>query len=323
MDLRISKYGAFGAVRHIAGDTGLSLRADESLAPVGQDGKRMLNRLRRVLLAQGDETLTLRVNDLISSRPTSDAYRTLRYAESIQGIPVIDGEVSIGIKNDGKVDVVTAAFLPNRNLPTEPRIAAEEALDSARRNLEGVGAIVQGSLVSQGRASLAYHGVAQDAEKARLVWVVPASFTLENGNDDLADVWIDAVDATYVGRASHLRHASSSVRTFTASNQILGEGSYPSGLTEITPSSDSIAPIVLEKLARTEEAWDRSTAGPVAYPPIGVVVHWGPPFSVRATSTPVAGTRWLTFGDLLFRPGSNVLDVMPTNTAMAVSTPSG
>ncbi|MET0595339.1 MAG: hypothetical protein ABW133_21760, partial [Polyangiaceae bacterium] len=112
---------------------------------MGQDGKKMFDRLRRLLLARGDETLTLRVNDIVSTSATSEGYRTLRYSESIHGIPVIGGEVSVGIKDDGTVDVVTATFLPSWNLPTEARITAEEALDSARRNLEGVGAIVEGS----------------------------------------------------------------------------------------------------------------------------------------------------------------------------------
>jgi hypothetical protein len=309
MDLRISKYGAFGAIRHIAGDTGLSLGADERLAPVGQDAKKMFNRLRRVLLARGDETLTLRVNERITPGPTSsEGYRTLRYAQSIHGIPVIGGQVSVGIKDDGKIDVVTAAFLPDWDLPIEPRISPEEALESARRNLEGVGAIVQGSLVSEGRGTLAYHGVAPDAEKARLVWVLPASFTLEDGNDDSADVLIDAVDATYVGRASHLLHASPSVLVFTASNNSLNRSLYPNGLTPANLSTDQMAQMAREKLAKTEEAWDRSTALPLSYPPIGLVVHYGPPFSVEAVTSLIGGTRWITLGDLRF--ASNVLDTI-------------
>jgi hypothetical protein len=70
-----------------------------------------------------------------------------------------------------------------------------------------------------------------------------------------------------------------------------------------------MAQVIREKLALTEDAWDRSTALPLFYPPIGVVVHYGPPFSVHASSS--AGIRrWLSFGDLLFRPGVNLLDVV-------------
>ena len=36
MDLRVSKYDRFGGIRHIAGETGLSLGTDESLAPLAK-----------------------------------------------------------------------------------------------------------------------------------------------------------------------------------------------------------------------------------------------------------------------------------------------
>ncbi|MET0594941.1 MAG: M4 family metallopeptidase, partial [Polyangiaceae bacterium] len=298
MKLETVSFNRTGAVRLAQGRIGLALNAAERTAAPGQRGDRVLASLRKVLLAEGTEALTLRSNDVISPVDgPSQGYRTLRYAQSIRGIPVIGGEVSVGTNSSGEVDVVSSTFLPATGLPERPAVTADEAFETARHALEAAEVIAAGSFARKGEASLAYYGATRDADRARLVWVLPASYiSTESADADEADIWVDAVDGTYVDRASHRHHFSPRVRVLapTLPQGAPSPDAYPTGLAEINIGADSLATAARANIATTEQAW--VGRGLPNYPPLDLVVHWGAGYS-NGFFTQRGGINYITLGD--------------------------
>ena len=149
------EYSALGAVTSISGDSGIVLPASVRKVKEGTSGEVLLNAFRLVLLATGSETLTVSENRLL---PPSE--RQIRADESIGGIPVVDGLVSLAMDEEtGRVRVFVAAFLPDRDLPKKPKLSAAQAWQSLVRALEASGDARHGSVREIEKPEVAYFGV--------------------------------------------------------------------------------------------------------------------------------------------------------------------
>jgi hypothetical protein len=103
--------------------------------------------------------------------------RTLRLDQSINGIPVLYGSVSVGIDDaTGLVTGLGATFLPDRGLPREPKISAAAAAKRVEKFLVESGEAKPGS-VETSTPSLAYTGTHPDSTRGHLIWAVPARYT--------------------------------------------------------------------------------------------------------------------------------------------------
>lgn len=123
MRLEWIEYLPQGPVSHIQGETGFVLPAEAANWKEGQEADAILPMLKDVLLANGTEQLKVR-----EVREQGGSMRGILLTEHIRGIPVINGLV--GVKYDTKtmrVASVVAHFVPDRDLPREPRISAAQA----------------------------------------------------------------------------------------------------------------------------------------------------------------------------------------------------
>jgi hypothetical protein len=108
MQLDTLTYSLHGPVSHINGDTGVALPSDVGSLKEGDSAAEILQLFKDVLLATGDETLTV----------TRNSFRNLRFSQSIRGTPVIGGGVAIDYDDVTKRATSLAAnFIPDRGLP--------------------------------------------------------------------------------------------------------------------------------------------------------------------------------------------------------------
>lgn len=187
-------YSALGPVRSVQGATGIVLSNGVRNFKAGDDASEVLQKFKDVLLAAGSEALKVRLN-------RSDAIgRTIRLDQSINGIPVLYGSVSVGIDDaTGLVTGLGATFLPDRGLPREPKISAAAAAKRVEKLLVERGEAKPGS-VETSTPSLAYTGTHPSSTRGHLIWVVPARFRSTKVGATDGMFWIDAVDGEFVGR---------------------------------------------------------------------------------------------------------------------------
>jgi hypothetical protein len=123
MRLENIEYSHLGPVKIIHGDTGVVLPADISNLKEGDSGAEILQLLKDILLANGDETLTVTRHDapFVSTR-------SLRFSQSIRGIPVINSIVGVKYEDTTKrVIGVASNFIPDRGLPHTPKLSPQQA----------------------------------------------------------------------------------------------------------------------------------------------------------------------------------------------------
>ncbi len=123
MRLENIEYSRLGPVKIIHGDTGIALPSDVSNLKVGDSAAGILQLFKDHLLANGDEILTVTRHDAVYY-----STRSLRFSQSIRGIPVINSIV--GIKYDDttkRVSSFAANFIPDRGLPRTPKLSAQQA----------------------------------------------------------------------------------------------------------------------------------------------------------------------------------------------------
>ncbi len=218
-DLRVT-YDARGLPRTLYGRTSLAIPTDIH----GSAGRAALEQalalVRTILLAEETETLTLAREP---DARENDVLRSIQFKQSIRGIPVRDAHLTLTVDNrTGKVAMISAAFLPDRDLPSEPRVTASEAVAAAfdwlqksidlgtrrpavRESSTGFVApppLEPGSLDGvkvHGAPVLSYRigQVETHAEPARLVWVVE----LERESARFNTIEVDAISGDVVGES--------------------------------------------------------------------------------------------------------------------------
>lgn len=184
-------YSNLGLVRHVEGDTGIALGNYGRALQQGNSGAEVLEKFGDVLLASGEETLTVRLN----------MFRVVKLDQSIHGIPVLHGGVSLTIdEGTGIVRSIGAYFLPDHGLPREPKLSSAEATSVAIEMLEKQGIAKPGTVEVSTAPTMAYHGIFPTSTRGRLVWAVAAFYAAANTGDPSGGIyWIDAIDGEYVG----------------------------------------------------------------------------------------------------------------------------
>ncbi len=88
--------------------------------------ERLLRMLRSILLAENTEELQL------EEEGWSGPIRSLRFRQSIRGIPVSDAQLRLQVNDKtGHLVDLSARFLPDRGLPTAPRLTVADARRAA------------------------------------------------------------------------------------------------------------------------------------------------------------------------------------------------
>jgi hypothetical protein len=198
------EYSLLGPVSAVRGRTGIILPRSVLEFREGSINNGLLDALAPVLLATGREALTVRRND------HDRAARDIRTDQSIRNIPVVDGRVAVSVdEKTGEVLYVGGAFLPDRGLPREPKLAAARAWQELVRVMEASGDAMPGSLVRIEKPYLAYYGAQSYGleTRPRLVWTFRASFTCPTDRRDDELIWIDSIDGTVAGRRSNIMYA--------------------------------------------------------------------------------------------------------------------
>jgi hypothetical protein len=93
-----------------------------------------------------------------------------------------------------------AYFLPDHELPREPKLSSANAIALAIEMLEKQGVAKSGTVEVSNAPTLAYHGIFPNTTRARLVWVVIARYlAADAGQPSDGFYWIDAIDGDYIG----------------------------------------------------------------------------------------------------------------------------
>lgn len=231
-------YSALGPVRSVEGATGVVLSSRARGLKKGEDASEILQKFKDVLLATGSETL--KVSGIQMS--ATGRHRYLTTDQFISGIPVLYGSVSLRFEEgSGLVDTLGASFLPDRGLPRQAKLSAEDAAKRVVQLLPERGMAAPGS-VKTSAPSLAYIGTHPDSTRGHLVWAVPARFTQADGGASDGMFWIDAVDGEFVGGDTL---SKSALRAYTANHAAPDPGGFPNNVTLLFThpgsSSDQLA----------------------------------------------------------------------------------
>lgn len=170
MSLDQIEYSPRGPIHNIVGLTGIVLPADANERKEGDSAADILPLIKDIVLATGGETLRVSRNSVVD--PST---RALKLAQSIQGLPVVNGGISIGYSASTKVvSSVTANFVPDRDLQRTPKISAKQAeaivpdVLAKAEKLEAEVEIVEGTY-------LGYYAEFASPTAPELVWAVQAS----------------------------------------------------------------------------------------------------------------------------------------------------
>jgi len=193
MSLRTIEYSSQGPIQDIDGDTGVDLPCRARVLKKGDSGADILQMYKDILLATGNESLEVRDNNFVDATT-----RNLTFSQSIRGIPVLFGVVSIEYDDvTGRVSGLAAIFLPDRNLPSSPKLSALQAEQIVPQSLEM--AKVAGAKeveITEG-TYLGYFVNTTEPTPPSLAWVVHV--TLNGG--DREEFLVDAATGAILRRA--------------------------------------------------------------------------------------------------------------------------
>ena len=182
MSLENVEYSPLGPIKEVWSDSGLLLPPEVLKLKEGDSGAVLLSLLGDLLLANGDEVLTLKEKNLFEGPGGSIGGMT--FLQSIRGIPVINGVVAFDY--DGKtkrIHMLSAGFIPNRELPTEAELSAKQA-----ERIAG-GVVLEPTY-------LGYFQPCCGPRLPKLVWAVNTS------SNDVEMVYVDAISGVVVMRMS-------------------------------------------------------------------------------------------------------------------------
>ena len=179
MSLEDVQYSSLGPIHVVRGDTGRMVPTDALNLKEGDSGAAFLRLLGDLLLATGEESLTVkRVNRLEGPYASSGS---VLFLQSIRGLPVINGGVAVTY--DGKtkrITSLTANFVPDRELPHAPKLSAKQAEQIAG------GEILEPTY-------LGYYALCCGPRLPKLVWAI------YSGSER---VYVDAITGVVVARVN-------------------------------------------------------------------------------------------------------------------------
>jgi hypothetical protein len=266
-------YSALGPVRSLNGTTGIVLSRSTRDLKEGQGAPEVVDKFKDVLLAAGSETLKVRLNRV------SAIGRTIRMDQFINGIPVLYGTVSLGIDDaTGLVNGLGATFLPDRGLPRQPKISAEDAVKRVEQLLVERGIASAGSVRAE-TPTLAYTGNHPKSTRGHLVWAVPATYTSQTAGTRDGIFWLDAIDGTLVGQDAMAKDAALNVDTANFNTSLINsDTNLPSALTMLFvhpgSSTDQLAMNAYNNLLQTMNA-DEVLAAYIQLSELRMAVHVG------------------------------------------------
>ncbi len=167
------EYSPRGPVRLVRSPVGLSLPARiHDLKKGDAAADILLPLIGDILLAKGNETLTVTSNSLIDSKT-----RALRLSQSVRGLPVIQGIVAIDYDETSlRIRGLSANFVPDRDLPASAKLSAQQAEQVVPAAFKTSDEFRDAQFEIATGTYLAYYANASDAEAPQLVWVVHALF---------------------------------------------------------------------------------------------------------------------------------------------------
>jgi hypothetical protein len=127
------RYGNNGAISWLKGRTGIVLPSGLAQFKVGQQSRELLDHIAPALLAAGTEELRVSAiaGEAGKADPTerqSSPERAVNLVQYIRGREVQDSSVNVVLNQQtNEITLVVANFLPDRGLPTEPKITAAQA----------------------------------------------------------------------------------------------------------------------------------------------------------------------------------------------------
>ena len=208
-------YDGRGVAHFVSGRTRQFLPGNPESAEGREQLENLIAWLRPLLLSEGTEAL--RFERLNESKNT----RTIFLVESIRGIPVHGARIAlISRANSGEITTINGSFLPDRDLPRESRVSADEALRIAHQWLLEKAKIATVPLIQRDSTgnetqlrgpaahipdlgptpdpSLRYYmgSIEANPTPPRLVWVVEL---VERNGLPYKAVFIDSQDGSVIG----------------------------------------------------------------------------------------------------------------------------
>lgn len=197
MQLENVDYSRHGPIEVIRGRTGIVLPPDIAFRHVGTPSDDILPLVADILLANGTESL-----EVTESERAYGSARNLSLSQSIRGIPVLDGLVSMEYETSTReVSVLAANFLPDRGLPRTPRLSARNAEAALRRALAIAEALEPASVRVAKGTRLGYFVDHYNPVPAQLVWAMEAYV---HGEREL--FYVDALTGLVAHRRSLVSH---------------------------------------------------------------------------------------------------------------------
>lgn len=170
MQLESADYARHGPIETVRGRTGIVLPPDIAFRHVGTPSDDILPLVADILLANGTESLQVR-----ESERAYGSARNLSLSQSIRGVPVLDGLVSMEYETSTReVSVLAANFLPDRGLPREPRLTDKQAVQAVARALAIAETLEPASVRVRDGVRLGYYVDHDNPVPAQLVWSMEA-----------------------------------------------------------------------------------------------------------------------------------------------------
>jgi hypothetical protein len=186
------EYSARGLVESIQGVANLTLPSNVRDLKIGNEAATTLfPLLGDVLLARGNESLIV-----ITNSPMGTSARALRLSQSIRGIPVIHSMVAIDYDESTlRVKGLSANFVPDRGLPRDPKLSAQEAERIVPESLKSIKDYQQVEIEIRDGTHLAYYANPGEPQPPQLVWVVETAL-----GSSIEQFFVDATSGVIAGR---------------------------------------------------------------------------------------------------------------------------
>jgi hypothetical protein len=187
-------YNELGLLYRLEGATGIMFSDAFRRLQLGEAAPEASEKLGSILLATGTETFVVRRNDV------PGPLRRIVIEQSIRGIPVLGGLSDLDVDDtSGMLRDLHARFVPDRGLPTGPRLTGREAYERTVEYLERAGWAEPKSVQLQGDPTLAYFAGIHELQRPRLIWVVLVEYLKPIEGSDERYAWIDAIDGSCQG----------------------------------------------------------------------------------------------------------------------------
>ena len=286
-----------GIPNHIEADMGVVRRPTTT---VESDAHLVIERLRKVLRADGTETVSVRK----TTHETVSGKRFYRLQQRISGIPVIGGEVILEVED--RTDAVTAInlqFLPGVGLPRVPKVGANSAFRTATAKLKTT------KVEKLSEPSLAFLRTALG--KGYLVWTTRVRYTDTDGRLHVDELMIDAATGQLIETHPQIYNVfSASVGDFQPNVNFGGN--------DVQTTYDFSLITYNYFATMFPDSWDNG--GDLGYYPMISTIHAGG--SDTNTAYYIAGNRSLEYdlldgGYLVFGAGDGVR-FAPLNRALDI-----